>query len=183
MVEHILVCAQIEILMLHEANRGGPVGCRAQFEPQAIATKGIGGGKIDIAGIAHGAVGRKMGEAHRIIGAVDLTLPDLPSQPLIATMQLQLARIGRQLIGHAIELEAGTLDAIGHAAGQRPEMRAMGGIGAELVKAQHDRALTPGHRDAPVTHHHAIADNVDTDPGIAGQAELIHPLPVVLTET
>ena len=98
-------------------------------------------------------------------------------------MQLQFARIGRQLIGHAIELEAGTLDAIGHATGQRPEMRAMGGIGVELVKAQYHRAFTPGHRHAPVAHHHAIADNVDTDASVAGQAELIHPLPVVLTET
>ena len=123
-----------------------------------------------------------MREAHGIIGLVGLALPDLAAQALAAAMQLQIARIGRQAIGHAVEIKGRALDAVGDAPGQGAEMRAVLDIGVKPLKAQHHRALAARHRHAPVAHRHAKADQIDAHAGIADQRKLVDALVVMRAE-
>lgn len=111
----------------------------------------------------------------RSVGAVDLRMPHLTAEPFGPAMQGQRAVIGDEVVRDAIEHEAGVLDTIGDAAGQRAEMRAVLGIGVESIEPQDDTALAARHRHAPVAHHDAVVDDVDLNARVADQPELIDP--------
>jgi hypothetical protein len=123
-----------------------------------------------------------MGEAHGIVGFVQLGVPHLPAQAFGTAMQVKRAIIGGKLKGLAVELEAGALDTIGYAPREGAEMGALFGISVEMVKAQHNRAFAAGHRHTPVPHHHAIIDQVNGYTRVAHEAELVHALALVIAE-
>ena len=139
----VSVGAEIEVLVLHQADRRRLVGARDDVEPERVAREAIDRGELDVAGKAHCAVGRAVREAHRVLGCIGLGRPDDAPEAFGTAVQHVPAFVRRELVGLAVELEARAADAVGDAAGERTEMRRVAGIGGELVEAEDHRRTPP----------------------------------------